>query len=509
MVRDRVPRYNVPHMRLRIVTPAAASRGDLVFALATEGSAPDAGPALRTAVAAAAATGDLKAGFRSTSLFHQAAKSPCKRLGFVGLGKKAAIGTEQLRRAAAIAQATASSYGIGEFSLLVGSAAIEACGAEAAGHAIAEGLILGAYKYEAPRKKRSERAHGTNCRLACVSARDAAAFARGAALGTTFAEATVFARDLENQPSNICTPSSLAAAARRLAGGRIRVKILDRAAMARLRMGALLGVARGSDEPPKFIVLEYRAPGAKRNVCVVGKGLTFDTGGISIKPASKMDEMRYDMCGAGAVLGLFHALKHGGLGTHRLRHNLIGVIAATENMPGPNAQKPGDVVTAMDGHTIEVLNTDAEGRLVLADAICWAKKFHKPAAIVDLATLTGAVVTALGHEMAGIMGNDQKLIDALIVAGKRADEPLWQLPLWDCHKEQVKSKFADLANINGPQHGNGSTAGGAFLSYFAGDTEWVHLDIAGAAYGGLTKDYYKGGAAGTAVRTLLHWARTL
>jgi leucyl aminopeptidase len=279
--------------------------------------------------------------------------------------------------------------------------------------------------------------------------------------------------------------------------------------MQRLGMGALLGVARGSTEPPKLVVLEYRVPGASRNVCVVGKGLTFDTGGISIKPASKMDEMRYDMCGAGAVLGFFHALKHGGLGAHRPRHNLIGIVAAAENMPGPDAQKPGDVVRAMDGRTIEVLNTDAEGRLVLADAICYAKKFHSPAAIVDLATLTGAVVTALGHEMAGIMGNDQHLIDALIAAGKRADEPLWQLPLWDCHKEQMKSKFADLANINGPQHGNGSTAGGAFLSYFAGDTEWAHLDIAGSAYGGVAKDYYKNGAAGTAVRTLLHWARTL
>jgi leucyl aminopeptidase len=219
--------------------------------------------------------------------------------------------------------------------------------------------------------------------------------------------------------------------------------------------------------------------------------------------------MRYYMCGAGAVLGLFQALAHGGLGAHKPKHNLIGLIAATENAIGPSAQKPGDVVTAMDGHTIEVLNTDAEGRLVLADAICYAKKFFDPAVMVDLATLTGAVVTALGHEMAGIMGNDQKLVDALLAAGKAADEPLWQLPLWDCHRDQMKSKFADLANINSPAHGNGSTAGGAFLSYFAGETAWAHMDIAGAAYGGLHKDYYRGGAAGTAVRTLLQWARTL
>jgi leucyl aminopeptidase len=222
-----------------------------------------------------------------------------------------------------------------------------------------------------------------------------------------------------------------------------------------------------------------------------------------------MDEMRYDMCGAGAVMGLFHALKNGALGNHRPKRNIVGIIAAAENMPDAKAQKPGDVVAAMDGHTIEVLNTDAEGRLVLADAICYAKKFHQPEQMCDLATLTGAVVVALGHEMAGIMGNDQKVIDALIAAGKAADEPLWQLPLWQCHKDQVKSKFADVANINSPSHGNGSTAGGAFLSYFVGDTPWAHLDIAGAAYGGIHKDYYKGGAVGTAVRTLLAWLRAM
>jgi leucyl aminopeptidase len=328
-------------------------------------------------------------------------------------------------------------------------------------------------------------------------------------VGRIGAEATVFARDLENQPSNLCTPNALAAAARSLAGRRIRVRVLDERAMAKLGMHALLGVARGSAEPPRFLVLEYRAPKAKGTVCVVGKGLTFDTGGISIKPAAKMDEMRYDMCGAGAVLGLFHALAHGGLGDRALGCNVVGLIAATENAIGPRAQKPGDVVRAMDGHTIEVLNTDAEGRLVLADAICYAKKFHAPQQIVDLATLTGAVVVALGHEVAGIMGNDQKLVDALVAAGRSADEPLWQLPLWDCHKEQMKSRFADLANINGAQFGNGSIAGAAFLSYFVGDTPWVHLDIAGTAYGGLAKDYYRGGAAGTAVRTLLHWVRSL
>ena len=498
-------------MMIRHVPVAAASRGDLVFVLATEEQSLECAPALAAAVEAAHATGDQKLTFRSASVFHQPAKQACRRLGFVGLGPVAKVDTERLRRAAAVAQAKAAEVGVAAFALQIGAASLGEVTPEAAGMAIAEGLALGAYRYQPPSKERSKEGKATACQVALHGGNKAAetAFANGLHLGQIAAAATVFARDLENQPSNLCTPTALAKAAQRLAGGRIRCKVLDSAAMQKLGMGALLGVAAGSSQPPKFIVLEYRVPKAKTNVCVVGKGLTFDTGGISIKPAAKMDEMRYDMCGAGAVLGFFHALKHGGLGKHAPKHNLIGLIAATENAIGPSAQKPGDVVTAMDGHTIEVLNTDAEGRLVLADAICYGKKFYAPKQIVDLATLTGAVVTALGHEMAGIMGNDQKVLDALIAAGKQADEPLWQLPLWDCHKEQMKSKFADLGNINGGQYGNGSTAGGAFLSYFVGDTPWAHLDIAGAAYGGIAKDYYKGGAAGTAVRTLLHWARSL
>jgi leucyl aminopeptidase len=500
-------------MKIRHVP--AAPRGDLAIVLCADGAL-DAGDALAEQVAAAQATGDLATGFRKRVVFHQPAgargrRSGPKRLGFVGLGAGKDVTTERLRRAAAMALASARELGVATLELVLARGAHGGVPASAAGRAIAEGLLLGSYQYDAPRRQKPAAAKPVAVDLATpgLGKADAGQFAAGLHDGQVAGAATNFARDLENLPSNYCTPTYLAKQARQLAGGRLKVKVLDTPAMRKLGMGALLGVAKGSTEPPKFLVLEYRVPGAKGNVCVVGKGLTFDTGGISIKPAAKMDEMRYDMCGAGAVLGLFHALAHGGLGSHRPKHNIIGLIAATENMPGPDAQKPGDVVTAMDGHTIEVLNTDAEGRLVLADAICYGKKFYAPKQIVDLATLTGAVVVALGHECAGIMGNNQPLVDALMAAGCAADEPLWQLPLWDCHKEQVKSKFADLANINGPQYGNGSTAGGAFLSYFAGDTPWVHLDIAGAAYGAVAKDYYTSGATGTAVRTLLHWVRTL
>jgi len=497
-------------MKIRSVRSAAASCGDAVFVLVPDGRV-DVGEVLRGALGVAKATGDLKTSFRAVGVFHQPKGSACKRLCVVGMGKAADVEAEQLRRAAALAQARAEELGVTELSLLVPANLIKRSNPFAAGMAIAEGLELGAYCFEPPRKEKPNKRSAQKCSVAAVglSAADDKEFARGVKLGALSAQGAVFARDLGNQAPNLLTPAVMARQAKRLAGGRLAVKVLNEKAMEKLGMGSLLGVSRGSSQPAKLIVFEYKAPGAKGNVAVIGKGLTFDSGGISIKPSARMDEMRYDMCGGGAVMGLFHALSKGALGVHKPKKNIIGVIAAVENMPDADAQRPGDVVTAMDGQTIEVLNTDAEGRLVLADAICYAKKFYKPEMMCDLATLTGAVVVALGHEMAGVMGNDQKLIDALIDAGDASDEPLWQLPLWQCHKDQIKTKFADVANLNSPAHGNGSTAGGAFLSYFAGETPWAHLDIAGAAWGGVAKDYYKSGASGTAVRTLLNWIRTL
>ncbi|MEY4673665.1 MAG: hypothetical protein RL148_1449 [Planctomycetota bacterium] len=488
-------------MKIRIA--AAPAKAGFPLVMTCDGAEPDGGAPLAAAVAACVATGDVDGSFRKVTLFHPGTGP--SRMGTVGLGKAKDLTADRLRRAAAVAQAAAEEARQSTFQLVV-PAQLGNLTAEAAGAAVAEGLVLGAYRYEPPRKDKPKARSGQDCEVVYLGA-DRRAFARGLEFGRVGAEGTVFARDLENQAANHCTPTALANAAKKLAGRGVRVKVLDRKAMERLGMGALLGVAKGSDEPPRFILLEHGPATAKDTVCIVGKGLTFDTGGISIKPAAKMDEMRYDMCGAGAVLGLFHALHHGGLQGAAKSTRIVGLIPATENMPGSSAQKPGDVVTAMDGHTIEVLNTDAEGRLVLADAIAYARRFYRPRQIVDLATLTGAVVVALGHEVAGILGNDQELCDDLVAAGKAADEPLWQLPLWDCHKEQVKSKFADLANIAGPQYGAGTIAGAAFLSYFAGDTPWVHLDIAGTAWGSTAKDYYRTGAAGTAVRTLLHWVR--
>jgi leucyl aminopeptidase len=275
--------------------------------------------------------------------------------------------------------------------------------------------------------------------------------------------------------------------------------------MKKLGMGLLLGVANGSDEPARFIHLVYKPKGkAKGRVCLVGKGLTFDSGGISIKPSAKMDEMRFDMSGGAAVLGVFHALR-----TLDVPWEVHGLVAATENMPNGRATKPGDIHVAMDGTTVEVLNTDAEGRLVLADALCYARTKVKPDTIVDLATLTGAVVTALGHEMAGLFASTAALESQLRAAGDECGERLWPLPLTDVHKDGMKGAFADLKNISGGDMGAGSSAGAAFLAHFAGDVEWAHLDIAGVAWGGSARDWTGGPmGSGFGARLLLRWLET-
>jgi leucyl aminopeptidase len=499
-------------MKIRLL-PAAASPlpADLVVCFAAEGAAArsvalQTHRALAPLARRAQATGDVKGEFRKARLFHTGDKR-CPRLLTVGIGKPADLTAERVRRAAAVAQAQAEAHGVRGFTVDVDSLPAtlpKSLTPDVLGRALAEGVVLGAYKYIAPSKKTRPSRHAQSAGVLCTG-KARAEFARGFAAGVLGAEAACYARDLENAPANLITPTRLAQEAKYLAGAGVRVRVLERADLRRLRMGAFLGVAQGSTQPPKLIVLDHAPAGAKHTVCVVGKGLTFDTGGISIKPAAKMEEMRYDMCGGGAVLGLFHAIKQGALRGARRKMRVVGVIPATENMPGSNAQRPGDVVTACDGTTIEVLNTDAEGRLVLADAIAWAKRTYQPEAIVDLATLTGAVVSALGHEVAAILGNNDALVRDLIAAGSACDEPLWQLPLFEVHKNLNKSKFADLANLPSAAAGAGTIAGAAFLAHFAEGTSWAHLDIAGTAWGGEAKDYYSNGASGTGVRTLLRW----
>jgi len=293
---------------------------------------------------------------------------------------------------------------------------------------------------------------------------------------TATADGTDLARTLGNLPSNICTPGYLAEQAKKLAREfKLEVEVLERKDMEKLGMGAFLAVTKASHEPPKLVVLRYSgAAKSKAPLALVGKGITFDTGGISLKPAAEMDEMKYDMSGAGSVLGAIRALA--GM---KAPVNVVGVIPTCENMPGGHAVKPGDIVTTLSGQTVEILNTDAEGRLILCDALTYAERF-KPEAMINIATLTGACVIALGHIATGLFANDEKLADELRAAGDDAWDRVWQMPLWEDYQEQLRSNFADFANIGGRP--GGSITAASFLARFTRKQRWAHLDIAGTAW---------------------------
>jgi leucyl aminopeptidase len=307
--------------------------------------------------------------------------------------------------------------------------------------------------------------------------RKAAAAERGLAHGAAIAAAQSVQRDLANLPANVCTPTFIAEQARALARRHsgLRVRVLDEAAIRREKMGCLLAVAQGSHQRPRFIVLEYQ--GTKKEqppLVLVGKGVTFDSGGISLKDPPGMDEMKFDMSGAAAVIAALTLAA-----SLRLPLHVVGLVAAVENMPGSKAVKPGDIATSASGQTVEILNTDAEGRLILCDALHYARRFH-PAAVVDVATLTGACVIALGHHISGVMGNDEALVRELLEAGVRADDRCWQLPLAEEYGEQLKSNFADFANVGGRD--GGAITAAAFLGKFTQGLKWAHLDVAGTAY---------------------------
>ena len=326
--------------------------------------------------------------------------------------------------------------------------------------------------------------------------------------GANVAAANLYARELQNLPANILTPKHFAAMARKVARGsaKISVKVMGRKALEAMGAGSLLGVSQGSINEPQLVHLTYK-PGrkAKGKIALVGKGLTFDTGGISLKPSPSMEDMKFDMSGAAAVLGAFEGLAKGALCDYEVH----GILGCVENMPGGKAQRPGDIVTAMNGKTIEVLNTDAEGRLVLADCLCYTDKKVKPDCIYDVATLTGAAIHALGHLTSAVMGNNDKKIKGLIDAGERAGEAYWQLPITEDYRKLTLGQYADLANIYKPGQGAGTIAGGCFLSYFVGDRDWVHMDIAATAWNHPSKPYQsKGGGSGVSARTFLELLRS-
>ncbi|MFT5048943.1 MAG: leucyl aminopeptidase [Chlamydiales bacterium] len=440
---------------------------------------------------------DFGGEFRKTSTTYTSA-GPAARVLLVGMGVARDIEEETFRRVAALAVKLGESMGCESAAFYAGGCVAHAASPERAGRAIAEGVVMGSYGYIEGKSK--PKAAVLKAVTVYGAGRD---FKRGLKDGQALGEANTFTRDLQNKPGNQMRPRDMAAEARKLAkrSDRISCKVLDEKAMDALGMGLLLGVSQGSVEPARLIHLVYKPKGkAKKNgkVALVGKGLTFDAGGISLKPSSKMDDMRYDMSGGAAVLGVFHALA-----SVDVPWEVHGIVPSSENLIDGNATKPGDIHTAMNGLTVEILNTDAEGRLILADALAYTEKKVKPDTIIDLATLTGAVVVGLGHELSGMFPTTDKLRDELLAAGEETGELVWPLPLLERHKEFMKGVVADLRNISSPAMGAGSTAGAAFLASFVDpDTEWCHLDIAGTAWGGQARDWV-GGAHGSGVGTRL------
>ncbi len=372
---------------------------------------------------------------------------------------------------------------------------------EAAG-AVTEGVVLGVYSYD--ELKTSEKKDTPAVNAVFLYTYGEGKVAQKVLDRTVLvAEAANEARRLADAPSNLMTPTIFTKVVTQKAKKEgIRVRVLEKAVLEKAGWGAFLGVARGSFEPPKVVVLEYRGGSNSKTHVIVGKGITFDSGGISIKPSSGMEEMKFDMAGAAAVaMTVILAARL------RMNINLAAVIPLTENMPGGRAQKPGDVVKTLSGKTVEIISTDAEGRLILADALAYAVKTFKPETLVDLATLTGACVVALGSEASGIMGTDDELVDRLIQAGEQSGDRLWKLPLWDDYKDLLKSDVADIRNSG--SRWAGTIQGGIFLKEFVGNARWAHVDIAGTAYLEKPKAYFKKGATGAGVRFLIKFFETL
>ncbi len=421
--------------------------------------------------------GDMDGKAGSTLVLHNVPNLSCERVLLVGLGPEAEFHDKQYRDAVAAAIKALIATGAKEASLhLTELGAVKRDIRWRVNHAVtvARDVI---YRFDRMKSKPQSTPPPLHRLVIGVgdksSQRQAAA---GLEQGLTVAHGMSLAKDLGNLPGNVCTPAYLAEQARELAKRyRMKVQVLERKDMEKLGMGTLLSVAQGSAQPPKLITLEYRGAGkAQKPVVLVGKGVTFDTGGISLKPAPEMDEMKYDMCGAASVLGTLKAVAE-----MKLPINLVGIIPATENMPGSRATKPGDIVTSMSGQTIEILNTDAEGRLILCDALTYAERYD-PDSVVDIATLTGACVIALGHVASGLFSNDDAFAKELIAAGDSANDRAWQMPLWDDYQEQLKSNFADFANIGGRPAGSITAA--CFLARFTKKFKWAHLDIAGTAW---------------------------
>lgn len=449
------------------------------------------------AISALLKRGDLEGKPGQTLLLHSLPGLKAERVLLVGSGKDESLGDRAWRKLVASVAGVLKGLGGTDAVLALDDIAVTARdGHYGKYRLLAETLLDGAYVFDRFKSKKAEPRALKKVTLLTAKAGQAET-ERAVKHATAIANGMAYTRDLGNLPPNICHPSFLAEQAKDMGKAHkgLKVEVLDEKKIKDLGMGAFYAVGQGSDQPPRLIVLNYQ--GAKKSdkpFVLVGKGITFDTGGISLKPGAGMDEMKYDMCGAASVFGTLKAVLE-----LQLPINLVCLLACAENMPSGGATRPGDIVTTMSGQTVEILNTDAEGRLVLCDVLTYAERF-KPQAVVDLATLTGACIVALGSHTSGLMGNNDELVSQLLDAGKRADDRAWQLPLFDEYQEQLDSPFADIANIGGPKAG--TITAGCFLSRFAKAYHWAHLDIAGTAWISGGKDK---GASGRPVPLLTQY----
>jgi leucyl aminopeptidase len=424
------------------------------------------------------ADGDMDGKLEATLMLHHVPGLASNRLLLVGLGKEADFAEKQYAKAVRASIKALEKSGALDATTCLAQLPVKALSAQRKVAYLSEAALDASYKFAAIKRKdeKASPKKGIAMLTINVSASDVSAAETGLANGQALAAGVSLAKDLGNLPPNVCTPSYLAEQA--LALGKthqFKVEVLERDALKKLGMGSFLGVAQGSEEPPKFIIMQHlKGKKEQKPVVLVGKGITFDTGGISLKPGSDMDEMKYDMCGAASVIGTFKAIA-----AMNLPLNVIGVIPTCENMPDGRATRPGDVLTSMSGLTIEVLNTDAEGRLILCDALTYVERFE-PSAVIDVATLTGACVIALGHHASGLFSNNDALAAELLQAGEVALDRAWHMPMWEDYQSLLDSNFADMANIGG--RAAGSITAACFLARFAKKYDWAHLDVAGTAW---------------------------
>ncbi len=493
-------------MQLRYVkTDPSAHESDLLAVAVVEGTAAPHGhlaavdEALGGSLGRALATGDMR-GKATDELLLYGGKSGPKRVVLLGVGPAKDVTTEVVRRMSGRAVRAAEKLRLESVSVSLDGLPGVADAARA--QAAAEGATLAAWRFRELKAPSDDEPAVDVRAVDLVGTGEADALESGAMAGAVIGRAENVARTLQSRPGNVATPTHLAEEATRIAAGaRLEITVFDEARMREEGMHAILAVSQGSDEEARFIILEHRG-GAEGDapLILVGKGLSFDAGGISLKPPEGMESMKFDMSGGAAVIAAMQAIAELGL-----RANVIGLVPSSENLPSGRALKPGDVIRTLAGKSVEVINTDAEGRLILADALAFGARM-KPAAMIDCATLTGAVVVALGHHASAVFGNDDALVAEVIAAGEASGERCWRMPLWEVYRKQLDSTTADLQNVGG-RPGSSITAA-RFLAEFVGDAKWAHLDIAGTAYGDGELPYHRKGGYGVPTRLLVEWVRS-